>query len=111
MGCTSHPETKELPAKLYLVKIILPSEQFVKIGITSDEVSARFKLLHDGNVEILQTISATRYNAVQLEQRFISTHKRMKYYPSTLPKSVGGHTECFHVDYLDVLVGDFVAIC
>lgn len=107
MGFTSFPETKRLPAKLYLVKISLETEQFIKIGITTDNISARFRSLHFGTVEELMVVDISRYEAFVLEQQFLSKHKQLKYYPATLPKTVGGHTECFHIDYSDILTTDF----
>lgn len=73
------PETKELPAKLYYLKI--NDGEFYKIGITARTVKGRIKSIKHASkgiikkVEILKEINIPLYNAYLTEQKIILDNK------------------------------------
>jgi hypothetical protein len=103
-----HPQYKSVPSILYLLKFTYPTEQFIKVGITSKDTTSRFKSSGTCNIETLHEYNTNLFTAFLLEQKFINLHKQLKIIPTALPQNVGGHSECFNVTYIDTLYSDFM---
>lgn len=99
----NHPEIKELPGILYIIKCSSEEEEFVKIGITRKPLSQRFgghaRLPY--NYEEVAIKSGTVYELFLLEQKLKREYKESKHRPKS---KFCGHTECFDVNVVDQLV-------
>lgn len=82
-----------IPCNLYVIKMAAQDEVFYKIGITSQDISRRFRE-HDTTYEVnvLELIESNRFDAIILENKLRDLHKEYKYKPKQFFK---GHTECF----------------
>ncbi len=82
-----------IPCNLYVIKMAAQDEVFYKIGITSQDISRRFRE-HDTTYEVnvLELIESNRFDAIILENKLHDLHKEYKYKPKQFFK---GHTECF----------------
>lgn len=91
---STHPEIKNNPARLYVIRAFNDTEMFVKIGITQKAIDERFKqnrLFYQ--YEVLYEIEGQLYDLFLLEQQVKKDMKTNKYRPSV---KFNGHTECFH---------------
>lgn len=88
-------EWLNLPCNIYVIKMESAEEVFYKIGITSQEITRRFREYDvPYKIEQLHYIKSNRYDAIILENRLHNLHKDVKYSPKYHFK---GHTECFSV--------------
>ena len=86
-------ELLSIPCNLYVIKMTSQDEAFYKIGITSQDISRRFRE-HDTpyKVTLVELIESNRFDAIMLESRLQDLHKEYRYEPKQFFK---GHTECF----------------
>ena len=86
-------EWLSIPCNLYVIKMTSQDEVFYKIGITSQDISRRFRE-HDTPyiVTLVELIESNRFDAIMLESRLQDLHKEYRYEPKQFFK---GHTECF----------------
>ena len=83
-------ETKS--AYLYYIKMNSETENFYKIGITTQDLQRRFRNLTSYSYEILNYVSTNLYEAVKLERSLLELTQEHKYLPSI---RFDGYTECF----------------
>lgn len=99
-----YPERKDFPAVLYINKMELNNEQFIKIGITKKDPNKRFKSPTQSGgytCEVIYNKNMTIFEAWQIEQKIISLYKGFRYEPQ-LP--FAGHTECLKIELEDLIV-------
>lgn len=82
-----------IPSSVYILKMYNTDETFYKIGITSQDVTRRFRK-HDFeySYEVLSQTFMSLYEAVLLEHALHTINKHNKYTPL---KQFKGYTECF----------------
>lgn len=86
---------REIPARIYLVRLENEKESFLKIGITKYTIGSRFCKGKGFKVRSLFEHETTIYEAFTLEQQMIKNLKHLKYKPKT---AFAGKTECFVLD-------------
>ena len=86
-------EWSKIPCNLYILRMYNDTEEFFKVGITSQDIHRRFRQ-HDNpyNFEVVKITQTTRYEAVMKEADIIHSNKESKYKPLNKFK---GYTECF----------------
>jgi hypothetical protein len=95
-GCYSHsyfnkfPTEKNIIGCIYVLKLTIAGQYFLKIGITKNDES-RVNNYRNFKAEELYKHPATLYNAFLLEQQLLTLHKEDNIIPTVFP----GHTECF----------------
>ncbi len=79
---------------MYIIKATNPTEQFIKVGITTKTVKDRFKIDNTlpYNYEVIGTKSGELFDLFQLEQLSKKLLKHHKYKPLV---KFNGYTECF----------------
>lgn len=82
---------------LYLVSIQTFSELFLKIGITRQSITERFRKWHDATVTPIHSIIFSAPKIAAAEQQILKLFFHRKYTPHTIPD---GHTECFVLESL-----------
>lgn len=91
-----HPDMKEHPGLLYLVKLTSSSETLIKIGITTKStVHERFRSVntfYGYAINVIKTINTTLYKAFLTEQNIIHKFAEFQIFPK---KRFNGFTECF----------------
>lgn len=81
-----------IQSNLYVLKFKKDKEVFYKVGITSQDLSRRFrKSDFDYTYEVLYLKPMSLYDAVILEQSLLNLHFEFKYTPLL---KFAGHTEC-----------------
>jgi hypothetical protein len=93
----SHPEIKDRPAMLYVIKCTGNDERFIKIGITQHSLDHRFRKTNTipYAYETVDIVSGTLYQMFKYEQNLKRLFKAYKYKPQL---KFNGHTECLIVD-------------
>lgn len=86
-----HPDMKDKPCKVYLLKFSGNSEEFYKIGITRQELKKRVRKIPYDLIES-EVIETTYYQAYELEKSFKKSIKPYQYYPKL---KFNGRSECF----------------
>lgn len=83
----------KIPCDLYVVKIYSDTEEFYKIGITSQIIARRFRVNDlPYKVEELIILKLNRYSAVMLESKLHNMNIEYVYRPVN---KFEGYTECF----------------
>ena len=86
-------EWLSLPCNLYVIKMSSDEEAFYKIGITSQDISIRFRKHNTPYaIEVIELVESNRYDAILLENTLHVLHEKYSYTPNQFFK---GHTECF----------------
>jgi hypothetical protein len=96
----NNPESKELPAKLYLISV---DKKFCKIGITTKRyLRDRFSRLH---FDINMSVDMSLYDAYICEQIILKKYKMYRFKIKDLKqmKWQTGWTECFPLSVLPQL--------
>lgn len=89
----NNAEEREVPALLYMVEMVSPTERFHKIGITTTSVEQRFKSgYYHYTANIIAEMPMSLYDAFVREQQILSQYAKHKYIPDV---SFGGRNECF----------------
>jgi hypothetical protein len=85
-------EWQKTEAWLYIIRCFGHSEQFCKVGITTTELSYRFrtKELMPYDYDLVQLVSTNLYDAVYLEQSVLQ--EKTSYLPG---RFFSGYTECY----------------
>jgi len=96
----NHPEIKNNPAVLYVVRVHNDQETFVKVGITQKTIDERLTGRLPYSYDVIGTVSGRLYNLFLVEQAVKKQLKLQKYRPSI---KFNGHTECFNVETLSEL--------
>lgn len=91
-----HPEMKEVPCKVYLLKFSGNGEEFYKIGITRQELRERTRRIPYNLIES-EIIETNYYNAYLIEKSFKQHIKSYQYYPKL---KFNGRSECFTTSML-----------
>jgi phage FluMu protein Com len=86
-----HPDMKDKPCKVYLLKFSGNNEEFYKIGITRQELQERTRRIPYDLIES-EVIETTYYQAYKLEKSLKQTIKPYSYYPKI---KFNGAGECF----------------
>jgi DNA-directed RNA polymerase subunit RPC12/RpoP len=86
-----HPEMKNKPCKVYLLKFSGNNEEFYKIGITRQSLKQRTRKIPYDLIES-EVIDTTYYNAYLIEKSLKQTIKPYSYYPKI---KFNGASECF----------------
>lgn len=86
-----HPEMKNKPCKVYLLKFSGNNEEFYKIGITRQSLKQRTRRIPYDLIES-EVIETTYYNAYLIEKSLKQTIKPYSYYPKI---KFNGASECF----------------
>lgn len=94
---SNHPEKKEIPGKLYFVRLYNDTESFYKVGITKHGAYHRFyvddKIPY--NVDIIKETDMLLYDAYQKEQMLLEKYKNNYVVPLI---NFAGKTECLNID-------------
>ncbi|MGE3921089.1 MAG: hypothetical protein AB7F64_09215 [Gammaproteobacteria bacterium] len=91
-------EKKTLPAKFYVLKMVdKNNEFFIKIGITKNNITERYRGENFRIVEVLGEWDMALYQAFKLEHNILCSNLR-RYFPK---EKFGGFTECFYIDQLE----------
>lgn len=86
----NNPQIKDNPAMLYLIRI---NDEFIKIGITQNNLKERFKSSRlPYQYETINIWTGKLYDLFVIEQSIKKQFKHYKYTPSV---KFDGHTECF----------------
>lgn len=87
----ARPDLKDVPCKVYLLRLRQDGEEFWKIGITRRTVEKR---MHQIPYELVESecVETTFYRAYQLEKDLKQVIRRYRYTPTI---DFGGWTECF----------------
>lgn len=90
----NHPEIKELPGLLYVVRIYNDVENFIKVGITQKTIRERFMVnnMLPYEYEVVGYVPGKLFELFNLEQFTKTSLKKQKYKPLI---KFNGHTECF----------------
>lgn len=93
--------------QVYIIKCINDSEQFIKIGISTDVKKriANIKRNKFNKVEALNTIMGSPIDVWNLEKRLHKAFKKYKHIPLV---KFGGYTECFNMTSLKLLKESFI---
>jgi phage FluMu protein Com len=86
-----HPDMKDKPCKVYLLKFSGNNEEFYKIGITRQELQERTRRIPYDLIES-EMIETTYYQAYKLEKSLKQSIKPYQYYPEL---KFNGRSECF----------------
>lgn len=86
-----HPDMKDKPCKVYLLKFSGNNEEFYKIGITRQELQERTRRIPYDLIES-EVIETTYYQAYKLEKSLKQFIKPYQYYPKL---KFNGKSECF----------------
>lgn len=105
----NHPEIKDNPATLYLIKCTSNQEVFLKIGITQHTLHYRFRVSNRLPYEytLMHELSGTLYDLFLLEQSIKKRFSANKYRPLV---KFNGHTECLDVTVTDAIITAFVPL-
>jgi hypothetical protein len=89
------PEKREIPATLYVIHMQCATDDFIKVGITTQTIKKRYQRAKVGDKHIKKTIIAEEqmslYDAFTLEQHILSEMKTYQYFPNYI---IDGQTEC-----------------
>ena len=85
-------EWENQQAYLYYIKMNSETENFYKIGITTQDLQRRFRNMTSYSYEILNYVTTNLYEAVKLERSVLELTKDCKYMPAV---RFDGYTECF----------------
>lgn len=98
-----HPDLKTAPGRLYLIRCVLGSEEFIKVGITQKSVVDRFTVYNrlPYDFEVLYEQEGPLYDLFLIEQQMKKQFKKSKYRPLT---KFHGHTECFISEATDSIL-------
>ena len=86
-----HPDMKNKPCKVYLLKLSGNNEEFYKIGITRQKLQERTRRIPYDLIES-EVIETTYYQAYKLEKSLKQSIKPYQYYPEL---KFNGRSECF----------------
>lgn len=84
-------------ATLYIVNLFNKEESFIKVGITANTITNRFKVLSEYKYSIITSIIGNPKDIFNLENKILSVFKSFKYTPKV---NIDGKTECFNIDIL-----------
>jgi len=88
-----NPEERNRTGVLYLIRFSSPTEEFYKIGITTQSVKHRFHWGYTAyNLDVIAEHHMSIYDAWVKEQHIINAFKDQRYVPTI---KIGGYTECF----------------
>lgn len=91
---------------VYLVRLLVGEETFIKVGITNTDPETRFRTCQD--VHLLETVATLEFkersDAKTIEAYLHAKHKRHQFTPKV---KFGGHTECFNIEALETIKQDF----
>lgn len=85
---------------LYIVRCFNEHEEFIKIGITTNDIRRRMVKI-PYNYELLKEIKGSPDFIWDQEKEFHKKFKLQKYYPNM---RFGGETECFNISILNSLI-------
>ena len=93
----NHPEAKDIPGKLYFVKLYNETEEFFKVGITKHGAYHRFYVDEKVpyNMEIIKETEMTLFEAYRREQELLEKYKDHYFIPLI---DFPGKTECLNKD-------------
>ena len=92
---------------VYIVKLFSDTEEFVKIGVTSQKLSGRFKPSERSGLDIDFIFGIQAENGREAREIEARLHDRYSDH-SYKPKSkFTGYTECFNIEALNIIKQDF----
>lgn len=87
-----NPKERERPGMLYLIRFSSPTEEFYKIGITTQTIKQRFHWGYDAyHLDVISEHHMSIYEAWTKEQHIVRFFKEHRYIPMI---KIGGYTEC-----------------
>lgn len=97
------PSRRNEPGLLYVMRLYNDTENFIKIGITTQTVTDRWSGQTAGyNYEVLHSYTTTIHQAFCIEQRLLDNLRNYQYFPSV---RFSGWTECvMFVDSVILLI-------
>lgn len=93
-----YPDAKDHPGRLYVVRVEMNGETFIKVGITTHSVYHRLRV-EPFTYKTLVDIEMPISKAFHIEQHILSQVDR--YQPSV---KFGGYTECFSEEHLSTIL-------
>ena len=96
-----YPVLRSTPGRLYLIRFDLPEQSFLKIGVTIDSITRRWRGWIR-QISILADIQMGIWKAYQMEQKIIRDYSAYSYDPHI--SGFGGRTECFVVTQADSIL-------
>lgn len=108
----ANPDVKQLPYRLYLLRMNDTNGEFVKVGITTNDFIPkrdRIKLLrrmcnNRDKFQSLIVLENTHYKCWKAEQDILNKYSTYRYH---MQEEFAGHTECFSIDCLEEVIKDF----
>lgn len=83
-------------------------EQFLKIGITKQNVNARMSNIKNYNSSVLFKKRLHLHHAYTIEQQLLASLRHWSYTPKI---KFGGHTECMYIESLDAIKNEVNKLC
>jgi hypothetical protein len=100
-----YPNKKNTECKLYLLKLQHDNVQFLKLGITTQDIKHRVnEISRKYRVEVINIRELPLYDAFNLEQKLLKDNKSYRFFP---PIPFGGKTECLKYSRLEQLLEYF----
>lgn len=96
-----HPDERNAPAFLYIIRLSNKFESFIKVGISKNLDHRFYQYRRIGfGIEPLHMVPMGYERAFIEEQEILNSFYGFKYYPST---EFGGYTECLSLDSIEPL--------
>lgn len=90
---------KNISAKVYLIKCFNNDEEFIKIGITTNNIIDRIYAI-PYKCKIIEEINTNLFYAILIENLIFKKNIENKYIPKI---KFGGHTECFIINTIKTI--------
>ncbi|MDB4071635.1 hypothetical protein N9512_04160 [Amylibacter sp.] len=108
---TCNESSRDLPSNVYLLKITILNESWIKLGFAKNVVHrlSTYGLPQDAEVDIIKTISFdTGKSAHKFENSLKNKYSNFNLSPEKMIKyhKFSGHTECFKNEILSKLIDD-----